>query len=164
MPMIDCFVAVEGCGAAAPFWGGLSSHPHPTIPTPTPPATPLHPTLPTSAQVNLHIRSFGPSQLTQVVEGLTRLGYIPRQEICSALLAQVRRHFHALTPGQLAVLMHSLASTDRWVGRHAVQAVLMGRQAGGTGSTECCVVWRPLTGGWAGMYCSRAHSSTAQHR
>lgn len=66
-------------------------------------------------QVNHKIRSFLAPQLASLIEGLSRLGYKPRSEICNGLLGQTRRHLHVFTPSQLPVVLHALASYDTWV-------------------------------------------------
>jgi hypothetical protein len=64
--------------------------------------------------VQAKVRSFLPPALSQLLEGLSRLGYRPRQEICQGLLGQARRHMHAFSPAQLAVLLHSIAAYGTW--------------------------------------------------
>jgi hypothetical protein len=60
------------------------------------------------------LRSFMPPALTQLLEGLSRMGYKPREEICLGLLGQARRHMHAASPAQLAVMLHSIAAYGTW--------------------------------------------------
>ncbi len=65
--------------------------------------------------MTLHkVRSFLPPALTQLLEGLSRIGYKPREEICLGLLGQARRHMHAFSPAQLAVMLHSIAAFGTW--------------------------------------------------
>jgi hypothetical protein len=82
-------------------------HPHPTPHLP-------HPRRALAGMVQAKIRAFLPPALSQLLEGLSRMGYKPRPEICLSLLGQARRHMHAFSPAQLAVLLHSIGAYGSW--------------------------------------------------